>query len=193
MHASTVNTAPTARGCFSPDPADRLISITLSVARELTPGQRFIIDIPARTLTRYIDAHPAAAGTGPVAVPWDIWGPRGARVTAVPEGDTDWSVSGARRATVHRGPDAEILTVLDYSPRRVARAVARGVAAVLHGAEVGAEHTGGHGVLRTQLPCISTEIALPESVAIKGVWVLRAWICENGVMLAKVCRCSDGC
>ncbi|KAI0061511.1 hypothetical protein BV25DRAFT_763306 [Artomyces pyxidatus] len=182
--ACTLETTPARHGCFYSDPDDRLISIELIF---IDWSGRFIIDVPARTLTRYIAAHPAVPGQPAAVVPWDAWGTHGARVTHCP-GYTSmsWAISGSRRATLlpRSGVDnTTMLTVLDYSPRRVARAIARGTGNVVRGSEVPAENTGaGFGALRTMLSCISTEIPVPDRLA---GGMLRATICENGVLFTK--------
>ncbi|KAI0055654.1 hypothetical protein BV25DRAFT_1736273 [Artomyces pyxidatus] len=185
LRTCPLDTEPSPHGYFYSDPADRLISIVLSTMNR-DRQDHFIIDVPACTLTRYIAAHPVSPGNPTVTVPWDAWGTDGARVTVLPRITMMGTISGSRRAIVYRRSapnDAGVLTVLDYSPRRVARALARGSATVLHGAEVDAEHTGSDfGPLRTTLPCIATETPLPGGMAGIGV---AAWICENGVLFAQ--------
>ncbi|KAI0061507.1 hypothetical protein BV25DRAFT_763403 [Artomyces pyxidatus] len=181
---STLETGPAPHGCFYSDPADRLISIELIY---INWTSKFIIDVPSRTLTQYIAAHPAAPGEPAVLVPWDAWGAHGARVTAYSvHSPMWWAVSGSRRATVSPRPGATdsetILTVLDYSLRRVARAVARGTENVVHESDVAAEHMReGFGELHTLLPCIATDIPVPDSMAGEG---FRVSLCENGVLFA---------
>ncbi|KAI0059642.1 hypothetical protein BV25DRAFT_1062377 [Artomyces pyxidatus] len=182
LATSTLGTDLSPGGCFYSDPAERLISIALTIMKH---GRRnsFLIDVPASTLTRYIAAHPLSPGDQTVLVPWSAWGTHGARVTVMPQQMGTLRTSGSRRAILHRQSAADgpaVLTVLDYSPRRVARAIARGTATVLQGAEVGAEHTGADfGVLRTTLPCTITETILPEHPRHGGETV---WLCENGVV-----------
>ncbi|KAI0059641.1 hypothetical protein BV25DRAFT_1828914 [Artomyces pyxidatus] len=168
------------RGCFYPDRADRLITLRALTSRS-APG--FIIDVLASTFTRYIAAHKSAAGEPAVIVPWDAWGTHGARFTALEFPAVSWTSSGFRRALWGRSGDSTVLTVLDYCPRRVARAIARGTATVLHGAEVGAQYTGADvGPLHTLLPCIATEFVLPEDLAHERLY---ASICEDGVVFVK--------
>ncbi|KAI0061536.1 hypothetical protein BV25DRAFT_1916889 [Artomyces pyxidatus] len=180
-YACTLETTPAPHGCFYPDPADRLIVVEFHAT---ALRRQFTIDVLARTLTGYIAAHPASPGQSAVVVPWDAWGTRGARMTVLADSAMHRTVSGSRQATLTRldGPHRHtVLTVLDYCPRRVARAIARGTAIVLHGATVGVEHTGaGFGPLRTELACIVTEIPFPfeEEDGLDR----RAWICENGVL-----------
>ncbi|KAI0061506.1 hypothetical protein BV25DRAFT_763402 [Artomyces pyxidatus] len=182
LTTSTLGTDLPPAGCFYSDPAERLMSIALTIIRH---GQRksFLIDVPASTFTRYIAAHPLSPGDQTVLVPWGAWGTHGARVTVTPQEMGMLRTSGSRRAILHRqsaAGGAAVLTVFDYSPRRVARAIARGTATVLQGAEVGAEHTGAEfGVLRTTLPCMVTETILPEHPRRGGETV---WLCENGVV-----------
>ncbi|KAI0055648.1 hypothetical protein BV25DRAFT_1735992 [Artomyces pyxidatus] len=181
-----LETNPSPDGDFYSDPADRLISIEISNTNHGRQS-RFIIDVPACTFTRYIAAHPVSPGnpTGTITVPWDAWGTHGARVTVLSQLMMMGTISGSRRATWYRRPasdDPGVLTVLDYSPRRVARALAHGSTSVLHGAEVDAEYTGSDfGPLRTTLPCIASETPLPDSMA----GIVAAWICENGVLFTQ--------
>ncbi|KAI0059718.1 hypothetical protein BV25DRAFT_1828696 [Artomyces pyxidatus] len=178
------------RGCFYPDPSDRLITIEIELF-QLTRG--FAIDVLAHTFTRYIAAHPTSPDNSTISVPWHDWGTHGARVTVDP-GVYKWTVSGARRAIVRcRDADRPVatLTVLDYSPRRVGRAIARGTANVLYGSEVITDYAGPvfgprYGPLRTLLPCIATEIPFPDDVVGDGGEELRAFICENGVLFTRL-------
>ncbi|KAI0061505.1 hypothetical protein BV25DRAFT_763213 [Artomyces pyxidatus] len=179
---SNLEHIPPPHGCFYPDPADRLISVAIN-----SSGKRFVIDIPVRTFKTYISSHPGGAAA---IIPWDAWGTHGARMVHVSPFDTGrWTLSGSRRMTFRRAlePDGpNMLTLLDYSPRRVARAVARGTATVLHGAEVGTVYTGPEcGPLRTLLPCIVTEVPLPDIMGEWGEGVESAWLCENGVLFLK--------
>ncbi|KAI0061537.1 hypothetical protein BV25DRAFT_767909 [Artomyces pyxidatus] len=182
-HTTTFEIAHAPRGCFYPDPSDRLISVELFTDHRFRHS--YILDVLASTLTRFIAAKPGLPGEA-VVVPWDAWATRGARVTGMVDTSMSWTwmVSGSRRATLHS--NCTVLTVLDYCPRRVARAISRGSATVLHGAEVSVQSTSAEfGPLRTLLPCIATEITLPESLALAGDGQLYAWICENGVVFAK--------
>ncbi|KAI0066353.1 hypothetical protein BV25DRAFT_1529335 [Artomyces pyxidatus] len=89
------------------------------------------------------------------------------------------SVSGMRRLSVCNDPPHAV-TVADYHPRRVARALARGDAAVVHGASVeGAQ---------TFLPCIETTIPLPEGPArtLADGRMLSVWLQENGVLFVDM-------
>ncbi|KAI0059704.1 hypothetical protein BV25DRAFT_1828684 [Artomyces pyxidatus] len=180
-------TAP--RGCFYPDPADRLITIKI----ETSQSGNFAIDVLASTFVRYIAAHPTSPDKPTISVPWNDWGTHGARITVDPRTHV-WTVSGARRAIVRRRDadhPAATLTVLDYSPRRVGRAIARGAANVLYGSEGNTDYAGllfgpHYGPLRTLLPCIATEIPFPDDVVGDGSGMLRALICENGVLFARL-------
>ncbi|KAI0065669.1 hypothetical protein BV25DRAFT_1581334 [Artomyces pyxidatus] len=184
LRACTLQTLPSPQACFYSDPANRLICVLLST---ITGLLNFVIDVPACTLTRYIAAHPVQPGAPTVVVPWEAWGTHGARVTVSTGTARFGTISGSRRVTAcwPSGADGHgVLTVLDYCPRRVARAIARGTAPVLHGAEVGVEFTGADfGPLRTTLPCIATETQLPDGIA-QGRDI--AWICENGILFAQV-------
>ncbi|KAI0061515.1 hypothetical protein BV25DRAFT_1916874 [Artomyces pyxidatus] len=185
MQTSALETAP--RGYFypDPDPADRLISISLSLHHR----KRIIIDTLARTLLRCMAARPAGPGELHVRIPWEAWGTHGARLTADISWVREFALSGARRAFIRYPPapdGAVTLTVLDYHPRRVARAIARGSATVLHGAEIGEEDTGaGAGPLRTVLPCIATDVPVSDVQALAGDGEVVAWLCDNGALLAK--------
>ncbi|KAI0061521.1 hypothetical protein BV25DRAFT_1916876 [Artomyces pyxidatus] len=168
----TLEAAPVPRSCFVPDPSERLISIVLS---DRGSYARFTLDVLTSTFSRYIAAHPAGL------VPWDVWGTHGARLSAGVNLGVRWTVCGVCRANVRRRSAADrtaVLTVLDYCPRRVARAPA---ASVLRGADVG-------GGLRSLLPCIATEVPFPESF---GDGTPAASICENGVLFAK-CHPGNG-
>ncbi|KAI0054620.1 hypothetical protein BV25DRAFT_1843530 [Artomyces pyxidatus] len=170
------------QGYFYADPEDRLLSL-----RPSTPGSslssQFVIDIPVRTFTEYIQSHPEEDGA-PVVVPWEEWGPRGARITLeTGTGHARWprtSVHGMRQLSVREDALRGSVTVLDYHPRRVARALARGDAQVVHGGSVG-------GVV-TLLPCIETTVPLPEGPArsLAAGRMLGAWLCKNGVLFVEV-------
>ncbi|KAI0066346.1 hypothetical protein BV25DRAFT_1529125 [Artomyces pyxidatus] len=169
------------QGCFYDDPADRLLSLRPSL-RTSSSGPQFVIDIPVRTFTAYIQAHPGDAGA-PVVVPWEEWGPRGTRITLEtatgPAFSPRTSVHGMRRLSVRADSRSSgTVTVLDYHPRRVARALARGDAKVTHGGTV--------GNVVTLLPCIETTVPLPEGPAhsLAG-HMLGVWLCENGVLLVE--------
>ncbi|KAI0054571.1 hypothetical protein BV25DRAFT_1922569 [Artomyces pyxidatus] len=71
---------PRPRGLFYANPDDRLLSLRAIVRNSDRSKSHFIVDIPAQTLTSHMRAHPGAPGAR-VAVPWERWGPRGARIT----------------------------------------------------------------------------------------------------------------
>ncbi|KAI0060357.1 hypothetical protein BV25DRAFT_1827827 [Artomyces pyxidatus] len=169
---------PHPRGLFYANSEDRLISLRAIISN----SDRFTIDIPVQTLTSYMRSHPGAPGTC-VTVPWESWGPRGARITHESIVDPPWpafemSVNGMRRLSVSANAPCTV-TVADYHPRRVARALARGDAAVAHGGST-------HG-MHTLLPCIQTRIPLPEDPArsLAAGQTLGAWLCDNGVVFME--------
>ncbi|KAI0061512.1 hypothetical protein BV25DRAFT_1838991 [Artomyces pyxidatus] len=181
VDACTLQTVPAPHGCFYPDPSDRLISIKLFVDHM---EWYFLLDIHAQTLLRYIAAHPTTPGTTVVIVPWEVWGPHNTRITTS-QNLIESTLCGSRRAITHQVSDSDrtaMLTVLDYSPHRVARAALRGTATILHGSELGTEYTGAEfGPLRTLLPCIATES--PATGWPNEVGLGKAYICDDVTML----------
>ncbi|KAI0055775.1 hypothetical protein BV25DRAFT_1722914 [Artomyces pyxidatus] len=181
-------------GHFHADPDNRLISMYTAVRHRDGLQRLFVVDIPVQTFLSYVRAHPAAASQQ-VVVPWDAWGTRGARVTLVPASPRQpgMPVSGMRRIDVPVRPPYAV-TVVDYHPRRVARAIARGDPAVVHGAFVDTEVAGlGEGRLHTLLPCLVTEVPLPEGLAqrVEEGRPVSVWFDENGVLFVET-RGADG-
>ncbi|KAI0066345.1 hypothetical protein BV25DRAFT_1529227 [Artomyces pyxidatus] len=171
-----------AQGCFYADHADRLLSLRPSLRASGSSDPQFVIDIPVRTFRAYIQSHPGDAGA-PVIVPWEEWGPRGTRITLETATGSAraprTSVHGMRRLSVRADGTSGTVTVLDYHPRRVARALARGDAKVVHGGSV--------GNVVTLLPCIETMVPLPEGPArsLAAGRMLAVWLCENGVLFVE--------
>ncbi|KAI0062454.1 hypothetical protein BV25DRAFT_1915990 [Artomyces pyxidatus] len=178
-------------GHFHADPDERLISMYCVVLNRDQSTRYFVVDIPVQTFISYVRAHPAAAGQH-VAVPWDAWGTHGARVMLMPTycRQNGMLVSGMRRIDVPvHAPYA--VTVVDYHPRRVARAIAREDPAVVHGAFVDTEKERlGEGGLRTLLPCIVTKIPLPDGPArcVQQGRPLSVWFDQNGVLFVETAR-----
>ncbi|KAI0055317.1 hypothetical protein BV25DRAFT_1921905 [Artomyces pyxidatus] len=177
-------------GCFFPDPTNRLISARAIVATATAPRVRyrkFHVDIPTRTLLSYVADHPSEDS---VIVPWDAWGPRGTRATPAQPSDRPLrpfmvavAVDGMRRVSLHTAPDSQetTLTILDYHPRRVARAA--GGRAVVEGGVIEAGLTGdGFGEVRTRLPCIVSELPLPAALAGLAVSPGGVGLCTDGLL-----------
>ncbi|KAI0062612.1 hypothetical protein BV25DRAFT_1915773 [Artomyces pyxidatus] len=176
---------PRSTACFHNDPADGLLYLHTTVLAGDHQSE-FDIDIPVRTLTTYLRAHP------PGVVPWDAWGPAGTRVTQMPTRPRTKGrfVSGMRRVVWPALGDSEPrVTVLDYHPRRVARARVQKKDgdgwAVMDGASVSGLATGSHiGGLETWLPCIATEMPLPAALAASGVHY-GIWMCDDGIVFIE--------
>ncbi|KAI0056012.1 hypothetical protein BV25DRAFT_1663427 [Artomyces pyxidatus] len=174
-------------GHFRVDPDERIISLLPTMQRADGASHHFVIDIPMQALIVRARACVAAPGQH-LDVPWDAWGPAITRITrrAAPERDPGMSVSGMRRISVaDEAPYA--VTVVDYHPRRVARA---GAAAV-RGACVDVPERAyacDAGVLRTHLPCVVAELPLPEGPArsMRQGRTVGVWLCEDGVLFAEI-------
>ncbi|KAI0056623.1 hypothetical protein BV25DRAFT_1920866 [Artomyces pyxidatus] len=168
---------------FHGDPDDRLFSLSILKGAEAGGSFRdhYILDIPSQTFTFYMRDHPT---TGHSVVPWDAWGPHGARVT---RNDVDGAIRGRSICGMRRchykwkSDEGTILTVMDYHPGRVARGLARigdgDGTAIERGAHVGANYTGCDP-LSTTLPCLVTETLLPKTLG-------RVVLCEDGIVFIK--------
>ncbi|KAI0056624.1 hypothetical protein BV25DRAFT_1903137 [Artomyces pyxidatus] len=174
-------TAPMTPVHFYRDPDDHLISTSIRVRDdEAHTSRNYHFDIPAQTFTSYMQHNLA---TGQTVVPWEAWGPHGTRVIEEPEFQE--SVCGMRRCLYRQSDEGTILRVLDYHPRRVARALARrqdgdGIV-VEHGAHIEAGHTGGDP-LSTTLPCLVTETHIPHILGNNGGEIV---LCEDGVVFTE--------
>lgn len=187
-HMSPWRAGPSgAPGCFHSDPADRLLAIDVTVIRH--PGS-MSIHVPARTLLNYVRSHP-----GTTVVPWDVWGPQGARAT--PQGHTmdGFPVHGMRTVIVPKDlfGSRPTMTVLDYHPRRVARALARQRDGDTGFTIVRGGDIYDHDAMlraKTALPCLSVELPLSDEL----VELFReeeaspcVFLCEDGVVIVEVC------
>ncbi|KAI0055870.1 hypothetical protein BV25DRAFT_1921421 [Artomyces pyxidatus] len=194
--ASTV-TSPTGAGYFHSDPRDRLLFIQSERKYDGSASMgTFSIDIPLETFISYIKSHPANGGS--VVVPWDEWGPSGSRAVWLGprSAATDGLViNGMRRVTLKSTAvlGQGTVMVLDYHPRRVARALARQrngdtSDTILLGGEIGEEFTAeGCGAVRTTLPCIVTEVLLPKEAIyfIAAGVMFGVWLSEDGIVFAQ--------
>ncbi|KAI0063666.1 hypothetical protein BV25DRAFT_1915142 [Artomyces pyxidatus] len=186
-----------ASGCVYHNPEDRLLSITfgLRFAFASPAATEIVIDVPTRTLLSYMQNNPV--GT----VPWMHWGPSGSRISVAPMGIsahcTPYSINGMRRVqlspTLRNG--SPVITVYDYHPRRVARAIAsQGTGeyvreVVGYGDVVDESLTAGHGALKT-LPYLVKEIPLQDGQLLQypfdNIWNIEVVISEDGVILMDV-------
>ncbi|KAI0064198.1 hypothetical protein BV25DRAFT_292958 [Artomyces pyxidatus] len=177
-------------GYFYSDPDDRLLSLHVSFATPRTRRKAVCLDIPLQTLRAYMAMHPATQHT--TSIPWSEWGPHGTRVTSPSLSESVFSennaMNGMRRITVNNPLNSRItMAVLDYHPRRVARALAR----QRHGAGDGGavvlvceeEACSGFDELRTSLPCIAKDVRIPEELKDLSVtdMMSRVYLCEDGV------------
>ncbi|KAI0056621.1 hypothetical protein BV25DRAFT_1555794 [Artomyces pyxidatus] len=181
---SAPGTGPQPSTYFYSNPDDRLFSTSVVYAMGAFAQftDQYVLDIPFQTFTAYMRDHPT---TGPNVVPWDAWGPHGTRVTwnGADDSRLGTSICGMRRCHYRRSDEGVVLTVLDYHPRRVARASARrqdgdGLT-IERGAHIGSDHTG-HDPVSTTLPCLVTERLLPDAVG-PG----RIVLCEDGFVFVK--------
>ncbi|KAI0064228.1 hypothetical protein BV25DRAFT_296053 [Artomyces pyxidatus] len=187
---------------FLSDPDDRLLSITAKGVSTLGSAEgKVSIDIPLSTFLSYITEQPIEHS---ITVPWKEWGPFGSRVAQTPVGDLlgGATLSGMRSVTVRNRRESDgavVVTVLDYHPRRVARALTlqrdghgdSGVT-VLRGDELEDICAQSEG-LRTTLPCILTEIPLPEEIpnSLAETRSLEVRLYEDGILFLEYGRDSE--
>ncbi|KAI0057967.1 hypothetical protein BV25DRAFT_1321056 [Artomyces pyxidatus] len=170
-------------GSFRTDPEERLLFVrSIPFANHsLTFEQRVVhLDIPVRTFLSYIAAHPLDRGNS-ITVPWDEWGPRGTCLTQESPNLRIgvMSVSGMRRIGLRRatGSGHAILTLIDYHPRRVARALQHDPASV----ELQDEKAP------TTLPRLVKEIPLPDGLVDEPIdyETFTASLHEDGVLFIQ--------
>ncbi|KAI0055525.1 hypothetical protein BV25DRAFT_1901474 [Artomyces pyxidatus] len=179
-------------GYFHSDPADRLLAIDVTA-----PSSRetfMSIHVPARTLLSYVDTH-----SGTTEVPWEMWGPQGARATLRGYPIDGFTVQGMRTVVVSYGASDPLprMTVLDYYPRRVGRALARqragdSAVTILHGGEIYAPDD----VLcvKTARPCLSVEVPLPDDLARsfrEQDGAPMVFLCEDGLLVVELDPTSE--
>ncbi|KAI0056407.1 hypothetical protein BV25DRAFT_1903251 [Artomyces pyxidatus] len=198
---ASTTTFPTGTGYFHSDQKDRLLFIqSARMPDEDVDKGSFSIDIPLQTFRSYIKSHPAHGDS--VVVPWDKWGPSGSRAVWLgprSKASDGLVINGMRRLTLKSKGDtgrSTVAVVLDYHPRRVARALARQrngdtIDVILHGGEIGEEFTAeGCGPVKTTLPCIVTEIPIPKEVpysVIDGMTHgISQWLCDDGIVFARI-------
>ncbi|KAI0063943.1 hypothetical protein BV25DRAFT_1914990 [Artomyces pyxidatus] len=179
-------------GYFHSDPDERLLSIRVDNSwypRASEGPDHVFIDIPLQTFRSYIATHPLSGDS--LTVPWDEWR-HGARVTRHDSrpwmGHSDLvSTSGMRRINLRRSGEGStaVLELLDYHPRRVARAIARqrdGSGEVLfHSDKIEGEV---YDDLQTALPCLVKQIPLPDKLVQQSddEWVISGCLCEDGII-----------
>ncbi|KAI0056613.1 hypothetical protein BV25DRAFT_1832032 [Artomyces pyxidatus] len=189
---SSRRTGPMHPAHFYSNPDDRLFSSSIFKGSNADRHfkDHYILDIPSQTFSSYMRDHPT---TGDSIVPWDAWGPHGTRVTRKDGHSTltddrvlGSSLCGMRRCDYTWSREGIILTVLDYHPRRVARALARkrdGDGTVIErGAHIGEQYAGGDQ-LSTTLPCLVTETTLPDTFANKHGEIV---LCEDGFVFVEM-------
>ncbi|KAI0056595.1 hypothetical protein BV25DRAFT_1832015 [Artomyces pyxidatus] len=178
-------TSPTSPAYFYSDPHNRIFSVSaiLTPKRRRGTPEKYIVDIPSPSFTSYIQRHPTSQLA---VVPWEDWGPQGARVTRGDPSVIARSVCGMRGAYVSRHAEGLVLTVLDYHPLRVARALAHRQdgdgTVVLNGAHI---ETGLWPLSTTTLPCLVAETRLPDSLSEDLGPVFGFQLCEDGIVLMK--------
>ncbi|KAI0056592.1 hypothetical protein BV25DRAFT_1920839 [Artomyces pyxidatus] len=139
-----------------------LLSTCISVAtlNDSTRDSEAILDVPSHTITSYMRHHPT---TKQSVVLWDLWGPRGTRITWNPLSRNHVMgsyVCGMKRTMLKRIGNGLSLTVTDYHPRRVARALSRGDGgAIVPESDLKGSVCGG---LSTTLPCLVSEKLIPD-------------------------------
>ncbi|KAI0057585.1 hypothetical protein BV25DRAFT_1920052 [Artomyces pyxidatus] len=179
---------------FYCDPSDRIFSVR-TAWRAYDQGHHLSFHILASTFHSYLRSHPFPRGSTWIDVPWDKWGPMGCRVTQRVPSITEACMRGTKILRIDHDPhhrSKPAVDILDYHPLRVARAlmllrsgatpvtVFRGSTLV----EPGAAFDG----FATMLPCISTNVPLPDELAdamLRGAQC-QAYLCENGVVLMQV-------
>ncbi|KAI0061532.1 hypothetical protein BV25DRAFT_1992207 [Artomyces pyxidatus] len=173
-------------GHFHPNPADRLLTVILSVPADRGQFDEHYVDIPLHTLRSYVAAHPGGV------VPWAAWGPRGARATRVrvPRGlsavyrmNEQGFVGGLRRLLLCPAADgAPMILLLDYHPQRIARGRLCAEGALEAGAEMlAALAIGG---VETALPCLASAAPAPQALAeiLDGFDQCGIRLCEDGMV-----------
>ncbi|KAI0063912.1 hypothetical protein BV25DRAFT_1914965 [Artomyces pyxidatus] len=185
-------------GHFYRDPNDRLITISVSAPEVVSRSGQLCIDIPVQTFQSYIATHPPSDGHTDIVVPWNAWGPSSSRVSRAPAlSDFSWIrgtfTAGLRKIIMRRSTDGSTttMTVLDYHPRRVARALSR----QRHGEDDGITILRGDDItavgfedLQTTLPCIAKTIPLPEeleAMLLSEGAILGVHLCDDGVLFVK--------
>ncbi|KAI0299469.1 hypothetical protein BC826DRAFT_994583, partial [Russula brevipes] len=158
----------------------------------------YVLYIPHDAILSYIEAH--TSNIEPVVVPWQTWGPGNTRFIKVPNG----TVYGYPRSTLACGMRAvtrqseplsqgDLLRIMDYHPRRVARILAtedmyspgevyiRG-----EGPEssntMAKQRSGAHTSRDGELPYALKEILLPNGLEAN----IRYYLGENVVVLCEV-------
>ncbi|KAI0059683.1 hypothetical protein BV25DRAFT_1828656 [Artomyces pyxidatus] len=184
--ASSSGGAP---GWFHSDPAERLLVVNAYAG---VPSGDIAIHVSVRMLLAYVRSHPPP----PAPVPWEAWGLECARVVLLPQKMLGFLVHGMRTVAVS-DPALQTrptMTVLDYHPRRVARALARDrEARILSVNDIRVEHDPFP--VTTSFPCLKTEVPVPDDLArlFSGVGypTLRVFLCEDGVMVTEVEQIGD--
>ncbi|KAI0063933.1 hypothetical protein BV25DRAFT_1914982 [Artomyces pyxidatus] len=205
-HADSSPHSASNSGCFHSDPDERLLSIRVYTRwySHASEGlDSLTIDMPLETFRSYIATHPLTGDS--VTVPWDEWR-QGTRVTR--HDKTLWAcyidyvlTSGMRRINIRKLAPKElpIVEMLDYHPRRVARAIARrrngggeSETVLFRSDEFDGEV---YDDLQTALPCVLKQIPLPDELA-QG-WddqrMVECCLCEDGVIFMEISPTIDDC
>ncbi|KAI0061915.1 hypothetical protein BV25DRAFT_1900248 [Artomyces pyxidatus] len=181
--------SPWAPGYFHTDPAHRVFSV--GVYYRVDTVQSLTFHIPAHTFLSCIASLPATVEST-VRVPWNQWGPLGSRVIRRPTRQLRGALVQGARTVIIPLPShdaAPTMTVFDYHPRRVARALARqrngdNDTTIVHGGTI-AEN--GLDIVETKLPCIVQEIPLPGKLMelLTSEAQVNTMLCEDGIVIIE--------
>ncbi|KAI0061925.1 hypothetical protein BV25DRAFT_1991918 [Artomyces pyxidatus] len=183
--------SPWASGYFHTDPAHRVFSV--DVYYRVDTVQSLTFHIPAHTFLSCIASLPATVEST-VRVPWNQWGPLGSRVIPRPTRQLKGALVQGARAAIIMLPSLDIaptVTVFDYHPQRVARALARqrngdNDTTIVRGGTI-AEN--GMDVVETKLSCIVQEVPVPgklmEMMTSEAMFRVDTMLCEDGIVIIE--------